>query len=122
MAPVLTILANAAGILGGSLVCVGVYGVEVHFYWQHTRGCIEVWDLVTGLIKSACFGWAIALSSCYHGFSAAEGPLGLRRAVTRASVSSFAAVLVLDFFLSLFLNTLFGVLNPATVPRYVRFW
>jgi phospholipid/cholesterol/gamma-HCH transport system permease protein len=122
MAPLLTILANVTGILGGGLVCLCVYGVEAHSYWQHTRGCLEMWDLMTGLIKSACFGWVIALSSCYRGFNAEEGPQGVGRAVTQATISSLAAILVLDFFLSLFLNSLYGFAYSTTGPRAVCFW
>jgi phospholipid/cholesterol/gamma-HCH transport system permease protein len=122
VAPLLTVVACWAVILGGGLVCTGVYGVEAHFYWQHTRGCFETWDLVAGLLKSACFGGIVALGSCYCGFYAGEGPQGVGRAVTRACVFSLAAVLVLDYFLGLFLNSLYGFLYSTAGPRAVRFW
>jgi phospholipid/cholesterol/gamma-HCH transport system permease protein len=122
MAPLLTVLATVMGILGGALVCIGVYGVEAHFYWEHTHGCLETWDLMVGLIKSICFGGVIALGSCYRGFHSEAGPEEVGRAATKACVWSFAAVLVLDFFLNLFLNSLYGYLYSSVGARIPRFW
>jgi phospholipid/cholesterol/gamma-HCH transport system permease protein len=77
---------------------------------------------MAGLLKSACFGVVIALGSCYCGFHAGEGPQAVGRAVTRACVFSLATVLLLDFFLGLFLNSLYGFLYSTTGPRPVHFW
>jgi phospholipid/cholesterol/gamma-HCH transport system permease protein len=113
VSPLLTILANWMGIVGGALTCIGMHGVEAHFYWQHTRGSIGWWDLTTGLIKSASFGGVIAVSSGYCAFRSDPGPEGAARAIPRACVASFAAVLVLDFFLSVLANNLYAYLHRA---------
>jgi len=110
--PLLTILANFMGVLGGALICIDVYHVEAHHYWENTRGYVGMWDLMTGLIKPICFGAAIAVICCHRGFYSEAGAEGVGRAATRAFVLSFIAVLVLDFFLAMLLNRLYDYLWP----------
>ena len=110
--PLLTILANFMGVLGGAFIVTWVYGVDTHFYWQNSQGQIGLWDLATGLLKPTFFGAAIALISCHRGLNGDPGAEGVGRAATRAFVASFIAILVLDFFISLFLNNLYRLLWP----------
>jgi phospholipid/cholesterol/gamma-HCH transport system permease protein len=110
--PVLTVVANFMGVLGGALICIDVYHVEAHYYWENTRGYVGLWDLITGLIKPTFFGAAIAVISCHRGFQSEAGAEGVGRAATRAFVASFIAILALDFFLALFLNNLYTYLWP----------
>src|SRR5712671_5954696 len=56
--PLLTILANFMGVMGGALICVRVYHIEAHHYWQNAQGHIGLWDIVVGLIKPMFFGGA----------------------------------------------------------------
>ncbi len=116
--PLLTILANFAGVVGGAFICTEVYHIESHYYWENTHGWVELWDLSTGLIKPTFFGAAIAIVSCHRGFHSEAGAEGVGQAATRAFVVSFIAVLVLDFFLALFLNNLHESFWPrAGLPR-----
>jgi phospholipid/cholesterol/gamma-HCH transport system permease protein len=117
--PLLTVLANFMGVMGGALICVKVYHVDAHFYWENTRGFIGMWDLLTGLIKPTFFGAAIAIISCHRGFHSEVGAEGVGHAATRAFVASFIAILVLDFFLALFLNNLYDYLWPAGGGRTI---
>jgi phospholipid/cholesterol/gamma-HCH transport system permease protein len=110
--PLLTILANFMGVLGGAFICTQVYHVDWHFYWNNSKGIIGVWDLTTGLIKPTFFGAAIAIVSCYRGFNSGPGAEGVGRAATRAFVFSFIAILALDFFLALLLSNLHDYLWP----------
>jgi phospholipid/cholesterol/gamma-HCH transport system permease protein len=115
--PLLTILANFMGVMGGALICTRVYHIEAHHYWAHTHGFIGMWDLITGLIKPTFFGAAIALISCHRGFHSEAGAEGVGRAATEAFVMSFIAILVLDFFLAMFLNNLYMRLWPTAGIR-----
>jgi phospholipid/cholesterol/gamma-HCH transport system permease protein len=110
--PLLTILANFMGVLGGAAICVWVYHVNAHYYWHNTQGFVELWDLIAGLIKPTAFGVAIGLVSCHRGLNSEPGAQGVGRAATRAFVASFIAVLVLDFFLAMLLNNLYSFLWP----------
>jgi phospholipid/cholesterol/gamma-HCH transport system permease protein len=110
--PLLTILANFMGVMGGALICIDIYQIESHYYWENTRGWVQLWDLTTGLIKPTFFGAAIAIIGCHRGFRSEAGAEGVGQAATRAFVVSFIAVLVLDFFLAFFLNNLHDYLWP----------
>jgi phospholipid/cholesterol/gamma-HCH transport system permease protein len=112
--PLLTIVANFMGVMGGALVCIHVYHIDEHFYWQNVRGYIWLWDLVGGLIKPTVFGAAIAIVSCHRGMSSEAGAEGVGRAATRAFVASFIAILVLDFFLAMLMNNLYDTLWPGS--------
>jgi phospholipid/cholesterol/gamma-HCH transport system permease protein len=112
--PLLTILANFMGVLGGLLISTRVYHIDVHHYMAHSQGYIGLWDISTGLIKPMFFGAAIALISCHRGFQSEGGSEGVGRAATQAFVRSFIAILVIDFFLAMFLNMLHDRLWPRT--------
>lgn len=105
--PLLTAAADMAGILGSALLCINVYGIEPHHYWQHSRDMVRLFDVCAGMIKPICFGAVIALISCHRGFRSRAGAEGVGRAATEAFVYSFVAILVLDFFLALALNALY---------------
>ena len=111
--PLLTILADFMGVMGGALICVRIYHVESYYYWQHTQSMMSLWDVVTGLIKPIFFGATIAVISCHRGFHSRAGAEGVGRAATQAFVASFIAILVLDFFLAMFLNNLHDFLWPS---------
>ena len=117
--PLLTIMANFMGVMGGALICIRVYHVEAYHYWQHAQGFIGLWDITTGLIKPMFFGAAIALISCYRGFHSDAGAEGVGKAATGAFVSSFIVILALDFFLAMFLNNLYDYLWPAAGAKFL---
>jgi phospholipid/cholesterol/gamma-HCH transport system permease protein len=104
--PLLTVLADVMGMFGGGLICLSVYGIEPHHYWLHGKAHLGLWDIFTSLAKATVFGAFIALISCHRGFHSRAGSEGVGRAATEAFVLSFIAILVLDFFLALLLNSL----------------
>src|SRR5262249_13627387 len=67
LVPLLTILANFMGVMGGALVVTQIYGVNAHHYWSNSLGDVTLWDISTGLIKPMFFGGAIAIISCHRG-------------------------------------------------------
>jgi phospholipid/cholesterol/gamma-HCH transport system permease protein len=111
--PLLTVMADFMGVMGGALICIRIYHVEAYYYWQHTQTMLSLWDVVTGLIKPTFFGAAIAVISCHRGFHSKAGAEGVGRAATEAFVASFIAILAIDFFLALFLNNLHDSLWPS---------
>lgn len=113
LVPLLTILADFMGIMGGALICTKIYAVDAHHYWTRAQDFIGLWDVGSGLIKSVFFGAAIALISCHRGFNCRAGAEGVGRAATEAFVASFIAILVMDFFLAMFLNNLSDQLWPS---------
>jgi phospholipid/cholesterol/gamma-HCH transport system permease protein len=118
--PLLTIVANFMGVMGGSVICTYVYHIDAHFYWRNAAGAITMYDLVTGLIKPMFFGGAIAILSCHRGFRSEGGAEGVGRAATNAFVTSFIAILALDFFLALFLTRLYTVVWPTAPGKFFQ--
>jgi phospholipid/cholesterol/gamma-HCH transport system permease protein len=117
--PLLTILADFMGVMGGALICTKLFHVDAYHYWHHAEGIIGAWDVSTGLIKPMFFGGAIAIISCHRGFNSSAGAEGVGKAATEAFVSSFIAIFILDFFLAMFLNTMYGYLWPGAGPRII---
>lgn len=106
LVPLLTILADFMGIMGGALICTRIFGVEAHFYWQHSENYITAFDIFNGLIKSCFFGACLGLISCHRGLNSQPGAEGVGRSATEAFVASFVAILILDFFLGMLLVNL----------------
>lgn len=107
LTPLLTCYADLIGAFGAWLIYVGVYGGESEPYWFHTREMVQMWTLMTGILKAVFFGGAIGLVSCYKGFHCKPGAQGVGEACTHAFVISFILILALDFFLNVFLNALY---------------
>src|SRR5262245_30934083 len=80
--PLLTVIADFMGIMGGAFICTRLYGVEAHFYWAHTEYFVSMWDVAMGMIKAFFFGISIALISCHRGLNSQPGAEGVGRSAT----------------------------------------
>jgi phospholipid/cholesterol/gamma-HCH transport system permease protein len=99
MLPCLTLYGDFIGVLGGYLYNA-VMGVNRTLYWRNTLIYLELWDVVTGLIKATVFGLVIATIGCWQGLNAEGGAEGVGRATTRTVVIASICILILNFFLS----------------------
>lgn len=106
MLPVLVLYASFTGILGGFAISVYVYGVNAADFWSHSAQTITQFDIFYGPIKSVFFGAVMSMICCFKGFRCASGAAGVGRACTEAFVASCMAILALDFFLGMLLNTI----------------
>lgn len=106
LTPMLTLYADFTGALGGWFVSVIQSGVDTGPYWDFTRDAVDNFDLFSGVLKSAFFGAALGLISCYKGFYCKPGAEGVGRACTSAFVASFIAILALDYVLAVILQTI----------------
>ena len=93
--PVLVAVGDAIGIFGGYLVSTTRLGFNEAAYLRNTVDFLELWDVTSGLIKGAVFGFIVALMGCYHGMHSGRGAQGVgaatKAAVVSASVLIFAA-------------------------------
>ena len=94
--PVLTLLADLVGMLGGMVVAVTSLGLTPRGYWHEMRATLTAWDVESGLVLSVAFAVAIGLIACEQGFAASGGPQGVGRRTTSAVVTSLFAIVVLD--------------------------
>lgn len=98
--PLLTLLADLIGIAGGMQVSKLLIDLPPSIYIINTADFITRWDVESGVIKSAAFGFIIGLMGCYHGDKAKGGARGVGRATTSAMVSSAVLILAADYLIS----------------------
>ena len=95
--PVLVLIGDIVGVLGGYLVGVYQLGFNPGIYLSRTMEFLEVSDVTLGLIKAAVFGFLIALMGCYHGYNSGRGAEGVGHATTNAVVSSSILILISNY-------------------------
>jgi phospholipid/cholesterol/gamma-HCH transport system permease protein len=96
VAPLLTVLADVIGIAGGLLVAMFTLDLTFHAYLAETEKALGLFDVFSGLLKSAVFGFNIALIACQRGLATRGGAEGVGRSTTSAVVTSLFAIVVLD--------------------------
>jgi phospholipid/cholesterol/gamma-HCH transport system permease protein len=100
MLPILTIMGDAIGILGGWLVSVVLFGANPFLYMDRTFQFLEINDVTSGLIKAAFFGLILSVTGCAKGFYTSGGAEGVGRSTTAAVVTASLYILLSDFFLT----------------------
>ena len=106
MAPVLTVIADTVGMLGGWLIAVFQLRVASSVYWNSVIDGLYPDDAWMGLIKPFCLGYVIVTIGCHVGLRAHGGTQGVGRATTSAVVAASVAVIGVDFFVTRLLITL----------------
>lgn len=101
--PILAVLSDTVGILGGYFLSVVVLDVDHFYYVYHTKEWVDVWDILGGLIKSSIFGALMCLICCYKGFTCGPGASGVGKATMESVVTSCITILISDFFLTVLL-------------------
>lgn len=100
MVPVLTVISDAVGILGGWLVAVTQLRVASTVYWNSVFDGLYLEDVWMGLIKPFVLGFVIVSVGCHVGLRTTGGTQGVGRATTNAVVAGSVAVLAVDFFVT----------------------
>ncbi|MGJ8584604.1 MAG: MlaE family ABC transporter permease [Marinosulfonomonas sp.] len=98
--PVLVLVGDIIGVFGGFLVGVNRLDFNASTYLHNTINFLESWDVVSGLLKAAVFGFIVATLGCYHGMNSARGAQGVGRATTNAVVSSSIMILAANYILT----------------------
>jgi phospholipid/cholesterol/gamma-HCH transport system permease protein len=112
--PLLTLMADFMGVIGGAVVSTQMLNVDSYHYWLYSRKYVGSLDLFAGVFKSYFFGAAIALISCHRGFHSKAGAEGVGRAATEAFVYSFIAILCLDFCIGIVWNKAYDAIWPES--------
>lgn len=100
MVPVLTVVANTVGIIGGWLIAVFELRVASSLYWSSVIEGLYLEDAWMGLIKPFFLGFAIVSIGCHVGLRTTGGTQGVGRATTTAVVAASVAVIAVDFFVT----------------------
>lgn len=105
--PLVTIMADGVGLLGGMLIVVFDRGVDPYLYWNTISYWVVMKDFLTGIGKSVVFGGLVTLIGCYNGLETTGGTEGLGRSTTDTVVQVAMAVIISDFFLTKLLLLIF---------------
>jgi phospholipid/cholesterol/gamma-HCH transport system permease protein len=92
--PILTTIMNFSGMLGGFLAEQASSGMSVRLYFDRAFSLIDVTDYVPATVKTMVFGFIIAVTSSYLGFTTTQGTEGVGRASTRAVVLSSILIIL----------------------------
>lgn len=98
--PLLVIIGDVVGIFGGYFVVVEMLGGNSTVYWDRTFQFMEVWDVMSGLIKATVFGAIISFMACFEGYTTTGGAQGVGRATTRAVVGAATLILAANYFVT----------------------
>ncbi len=108
MCPILTVVANTVGMLGGWLMAVTQMRVSSGVYWNAVVEGLFIQDVWMGIIKPFFLGFIIVTIGCHVGLRTSGGTQGVGRATTNAVVAASVAVLIVDLFITqLLLSILF---------------
>lgn len=98
--PILVLIADIIGVMGGYLVSVHSLGFSAGPYISNTFKFLETIDVVSGLVKASCFGFIIAIMGCYYGYNSALGAQGVGSATTNAVVTSSIFILLSNYLIT----------------------
>jgi len=110
MAPLLTVLCDAVGIIGGGFIAESQLNVGLSLYYDSAIDALQDTnfflslpkDVYSGLFKAFVFGIVVAVISCSAGLAATSGALGVGNATRKAVRDSIIAIIVTNYFLSWF--------------------
>ena len=108
MIPILTVLSDVIGVLGGFFVANLKLGIPSTVYWADSLDYLRVSDFLHGLIKSIFFGGLLAIVSIHKGFECSGGAEGVGKSTTSSVVTILVLILISDYFLSALLVA-FGI-------------
>jgi phospholipid/cholesterol/gamma-HCH transport system permease protein len=100
MLPLLTVVSDFVGLLGGFVVSFFLVHLNGSQYWSKAYHALDTDDLFQGLLKPFVFAFIVALVGCYYGLTTRGGTQGVGRATTQAVVTASVLILFIDFLIS----------------------
>ncbi len=103
--PLLTIIADFVGLVGGFIIAWSRLKLPSSQYWSTAWQALEYSDIAQGLVKPFAFAIIIALVGCLYGLQTSGGTQGVGRATTQAVVVASVWVFIVNFFIAqIFVN------------------
>ncbi|MBD2197578.1 MULTISPECIES: MlaE family ABC transporter permease [Calothrix] len=103
MTPLLTIFGLVTGIMGGIFVASQFYQISPDAFLESVRSFLQPSDLWIVLLKGFIFGAIVAVNGCSWGLTTRGGAKEVGESATTAVVTTWVAIFMMDFFLSLVL-------------------
>jgi phospholipid/cholesterol/gamma-HCH transport system permease protein len=105
--PLLVVECVGCGVLASYYVAVNILDVDGAYFMANIIKFTDASDIAMSLIKGFFFAGVIVFISCREGLHAKDGAVGVGRATTESVVICSLGILILNFFLTMFLNILF---------------
>jgi phospholipid/cholesterol/gamma-HCH transport system permease protein len=106
MMPLLCLYADLMGILGGSIVGVGMLDINMFQYYIQTKGAVSLNDLWIGLFHSVVFGVLVALAGCLRGMQCGRSASDVGNATTSAVVTSIVSIIIATAIITIMCNVI----------------
>ncbi|RFM24042.1 MAG: ABC transporter permease [Candidatus Thermochlorobacter aerophilum] len=100
MFPPLTALCDAAALLAGAFMAIGYHSLDPAFYWNPVLNYLIPKDFYVGFLKPPVFAILMTLVTCFNGFSATGGTVGVGNSTIKGIVVSCGLVMVFNFYIS----------------------
>ena len=100
MLPLLTMISLVVGLTGGVLVAASIYNIAQATFIESIQNFMQLWDLISALIKAVIFGALIAIIGCNWGLTTTGGAKGVGQSTTTAVVMALISIFISNFFLS----------------------
>jgi phospholipid/cholesterol/gamma-HCH transport system permease protein len=100
MMPLLVVMGDVVGMIGGYFVAVSLLGTNSVAYYESQFQYLDMVDFTSGIIKAAVFGLILSVVACVRGFYTVGGAEGVGRSTTRAVVVASLTILLVDFFMT----------------------
>ena len=98
--PLFVGVGDAIGIMGGYVVGVTRLDFNPAAYIKNTVDFLQLWDILSGMVKGAVFGFIVAIMGCYFGMNSGRGAQGVGRATKSAVVSASVLILAANYILT----------------------
>lgn len=106
--PMLTVAADAIGILGGLVIGIFELNISYQYYLNTIWFVLTIHDLYTGIGKTIFFGFIISVIGCYYGLHTQGGTTGVGKSATITVVTVSILIIAADFFLTKLFLLIFG--------------
>ncbi len=108
MCPLLTLICDVVGIIGGGMVGKAQFNIPYQVYVDNVIESLSridpelglPKDLYTGLLKALVFGLLISTVGCSSGLRASGGALGVGRATRTAVINSFLLIIIIGYYMT----------------------
>jgi phospholipid/cholesterol/gamma-HCH transport system permease protein len=94
--PLLTVMMDFAGIVGGYVAEASVSGMSWQLYFDRAFSYIGYSDLLPSTLKTMVFGFLIGVVASYLGFTTSRGTEGVGDASTRSVVMASILIILSD--------------------------
>ncbi|MBP5534963.1 MAG: ABC transporter permease [Alphaproteobacteria bacterium] len=99
--PILVLLSDIMGILGGCFVCVLCLEVPLSEYIKYTINSFDMTNFLVGVFHGVMFSLIIALCGCYFGIHCGRNADSVGTATTKAVVYAIVWMIIMTGFITL---------------------